>query len=156
MHRAAYAARGMNAQYEAFDVPPDMLGASIAHARETGMRQLAVSIPHKQTVMEYLDEIDATALAIGAVNTVTRCDGRLVGANTDWIGAVRALERECELAGRRAVVLGAGGTARAVAFGLLKSGASVCVLNRTEAKAVALADDLGAHGAGALSTVAER
>jgi len=156
MHTAAYTERGINARYEAFDVPPDMLGAAIARARETGTRQLAVSIPHKQAVMEHLDEIEATALAIGAVNTVTLCDGRLVGANTDWIGAVRALERECELAGRRAVVLGAGGTARAVTFGLLKCGASVCVLNRTEARAIGLANDLGAHEAGALSTVAER
>lgn len=153
MHRAAYAACGIDATYEAFDVPPTELGAAIERARSDGTRQLAVSIPHKQTVMAYLDEIDPTAQQIGAVNTVTLQDGRLIGANTDWIGAIRALERECELNGKRAVVLGAGGTARAVTFGLLRRGASVCVLNRTAEKAHTLAEDLGASASGALSDI---
>ena len=94
MHNAAFEALGVPAVYLAFDVPPASLGAAIAGARALGVRQLAVSIPHKQTVMDHLDEVESTARQIGAVNTVTRDGDRLVGANTDWIGAVRALEEQ--------------------------------------------------------------
>jgi shikimate dehydrogenase len=154
MHNAAFATLGLDAVYCAFDVTPEALGDAIAGARAFGVRQLAISIPHKQTVMEHLDEVDETARRIGAVNTVTRCRDRLVGANTDWLGAVRALEREIELEGCRAVVLGAGGTARAVVFGLIESGAEVTVLNRTRSKALSLATSLGARDAGGLEDLA--
>jgi shikimate dehydrogenase len=155
MHNAAFAALGLDAVYLAFDVPPESLGAALAGARALGLRQLAVSIPHKVAVMEHLDDVDEDARRIGAVNTVTREGTRLVGANTDWIGLVRALERERPLEGARAVVLGAGGTARAACFGLLRRGARVTVLNRTEARARALADELDAEGAGGLDALAE-
>ena len=144
MHNAAFAALGLDARYLAFDVAPERLGEAIAGARALGIRQLAVSIPHKESVIEYLDELDPTARAIGAVNTVTLREDRLVGTNTDWLGAVRALERETTLEGKDAVVLGAGGTARAVAYGLLERGARVTVLNRTEARAAQLTAELGA------------
>lgn len=156
MHNAAFAALGIDAVYTAFDVAPSALGDAIAGARALGIRQLAVSIPHKQAVMAHLDELDDTAKRIGAVNTVTLQDGRLVGANTDWLGAVRALETEGPLGGANAVVLGAGGTARAVVFGLLERGASVRILNRTEAKASRLAADLGATESGGLDSLGEQ
>ncbi len=151
MHNAAFHALGIDAVYLAFDVPPERLRDAVAGARSLGIRQLAVSIPHKQAVMALLDEVDPTALRIGAVNTVTLRGQRLVGSNTDWLGAVQALERERKLSGARAVVLGAGGAARAAVFGLLERGAHVRVLNRTPARAHALAAALGAHGAGGLS-----
>ncbi len=154
MHNAAFAHLGIDAVYLAFDVPPGDLAAAVAGARALGLRQLALSIPHKRPVLELLDEVDATAAAIGAVNTATLRAGRWLGSNTDWLGALRALERETELAGRRAVVLGAGGTARAVVFGLLRSGARVTILSREAARARALADELGAEGAGALPELA--
>ena len=72
MHNAAFRALGIDAVYLAFDVPPAQLGGAVAGARALGLRQLAVSLPHKVAIMEHLDEIDATARAIGAVNTVTR------------------------------------------------------------------------------------
>jgi shikimate dehydrogenase len=151
MHNAAFRALGLDAVYLAFDVVPAALSDALAGARALGIRQLAISLPHKEAVIAHLDAVDDTARRIGAVNTVTRApDGALVGANTDWIGAVRALERERRLAGARAVVLGAGGAARAVVFGLLARGASVVVLNRTPERARALADALGAQGAGPL------
>ena len=150
MHNAAFGALGIDAVYLAFDVPPERLRDAVLGARSLGIRQLAVSIPHKQAVMAHLDEVDPTARRIGAVNTVTLCGDRLVGSNTDWLGAVRALERETKLSGARAVVLGAGGAARAAVFGLLERGARVVVLNRTPERAHALAAALGAHGAGAL------
>jgi len=150
MHNAAFAALGIDATYLAFDVAPASLPAAIAGARALGIRQLAVSIPHKEAILPLLDEVDDVARRIGAVNTVTLREGRLVGSNTDWIGAVRALERETKLAGARAVVLGAGGAARAVVFGLLERGARVTVLNRTVARARQLCDALGSDSAGAL------
>ena len=105
--------------------------------------------------MPLLDEVDATARRIGAVNTITRRDDRLIGSNTDWLGAVQALERETELAEKRAVVLGAGGAARAVVYGLLERGADVVVLNRSVERAEALARDLGALRAGSLADLSD-
>jgi shikimate dehydrogenase len=156
MHNAAFRALGVDAVYLAFDVAPEALGAAIAGARALGVRQLAVSIPHKEAVMAHLDEVEETARRIGAVNTVTRtAAGRLAGANTDWIGLVRALERETPLEGRRAVVLGAGGTARAACHGLRARGARVVVLNRGVARAEALAAELGAEAGGPLEALAD-
>jgi len=154
MHNAAFAALGIDAVYVALDVAPTQLAAAMAGARALGFRQLAVSIPHKQTVIPHLDAIDATARRIGAVNTVTRDGERLVGANTDWLGVVRALERETTLSGRDAVVLGAGGAARAAVFGLLERGARVRILNRDRERAARLAEELGASGAGGLDALA--
>jgi shikimate dehydrogenase len=154
MHNAAFRALGIDAVYLAFDVPPDQLAQAIAGARVLGVRQLAVSLPHKVAVMEHLDGIDEVAGRIGAVNTVTRRAGRLEGSNTDWLGAVRALEREARLEGARAVVLGAGGSARAVVFGLRERGAQVTILNRTPQRAESLAAELGAEAAGPLEALA--
>ena len=155
MHGAAFRAAGIDATYLAFDVPPDALAAAIAGARALGIRQLAVSLPHKEAVMRHLDVVDPVARRIGAVNTITLRDGKLEGANTDWSGAVRALERETALAGARAVVLGAGGTARAVVHGLRERGASVTVLNRTPERADALAAELGAAAGGPLTALGD-
>jgi shikimate dehydrogenase len=151
MHNAAFRALGIDAAYFAFDVPPELLAEAISGVRGLGLRQIAVSIPHKVEVMQYLDEIDEQAQRIGAVNTVTLREGRLLGSNTDWIGASRALERETQLAGKQAVVLGAGGAARAIVYGLIAQGAVVHVINRTVERAERLAKDLGAEGAGPLS-----
>ncbi|HEX5064985.1 MAG TPA: shikimate dehydrogenase [Myxococcota bacterium] len=151
MHNAAYAALGLDAVYLAFDVPPQRLAPAIAGWRALGGRQLSVSIPHKVAILEHLDALDETARRIGAVNTVVLRDGALHGTNTDWLGAVRALERETKLAGARAVVLGAGGTARAVVYGLQQRGARVTVLNRSAEKARALADAFGACRIGSLA-----
>jgi len=150
MHNAAFAALGIDAVCTAFDVRPENLPAAITGARAIGIRQLAVSLGHQEAVLGQLDEVDARARRIGAVNTVTRRDGKLIGSNTEWIGAVRALERAVRLVGARAVVLGAGGTARAVVYGLLERGARVSVLNRTVARARALVEDLGGDAAGPL------
>lgn len=151
MHNAAYAALGLDAVYLAFDVPPQRLAPAVAGWRALGGRQLSVSIPHKVAILDHLDALDATARRIGAVNTVVLRDGALCGTNTDWLGAVRALERETALAGARAVVLGAGGTARAVVFGLQERGARVTILNRTAENARELADAFGGCGVGALA-----
>ena len=157
MHNAAFRQLGIDATYQAFDVPPEDLASAIEGARERRIRQLAVSIPHKLNVMELIDEVEETARQIGAVNTITREGDRLVGTNTDWMGVVAALEVQAgaNLSGSRAVVLGAGGAARAAVFGLRRQGASVAVLNRTTSKAEALATALDATSAGPLSTLAD-
>jgi len=154
MHRAAYAALGLDADYEVFDVGPGELEGAMGKFRSDGYRQLAVSIPHKETMLGLVDEVDPVARTIGAINTVTRIDDRLVGSNTDWIGALRAIERETTIAGKRAVVLGAGGTARAVVYGLRERGAEVHVLNRTVERARTLVREIGGDSAGALGDVA--
>ena len=150
MHRAAYAALGLNADYAVFDVAPADLAAAMKTFRAKGLRQLAVSIPHKESVLALVDEVDPVARAIGAANTITRNGDRLIATNTDWLGALHALARETPVEGKRAVVLGAGGTARALVYGLRDRGAEVHVLNRTRARAEALVRELGARSAGAL------
>ena len=147
MHEAAYRALGIDASYRAYDVPPDRLAVAVAEFRARGVRQLSVSIPHKQAMLALVDELEPVVRAIGALNTVLRVGDRLVGTNTDWIGALRALERVTPVAGQRAVVLGAGGTARAVVYALRQRGCEVLVLNRTRERAAALARELDAQGA---------
>jgi shikimate dehydrogenase len=154
MQNAAFRALGLDAVYLAFDVPPAALGAAVAGLRALRARQFAVSIPHKETVLAHLDLVDDTARRIGAVNTVTLRDGLLIGTNSDWIGAVQALERETVLGGKRVVVLGAGGTARALVFGLRERAARVTILNRSPERAAALARELGAGSAGGLGELA--
>ncbi len=138
MHNAAFQAMDMDAVYLAFDV--EVAEKAIDAAKTLGIKGLSVTVPHKQAVMACLDEIDKTAKVIGAVNTVKNLeDGRLSGINTDWKGAMKALKAVTDIAGRKAVVLGAGGSARAVIFGLKQGGAIVHVANRTIEKAERLA-----------------
>lgn len=148
MHNAAYRALGLDADYQAWDVPPAQLAAAVADYRARGVRQLSVSIPHKEAMLALVDEQEEVVRAIGALNTVLRIDERLVGTNTDWLGCLRALERETPVAGQRAAVLGAGGTARAAVYALQRRGCEVFVLNRTRERAEALVRELG--GAAAL------
>jgi shikimate dehydrogenase len=155
MHNAAYAALGLDAHYVAFDVPASRLEAAMIGVRALGLRQISISIPHKTAVLDFVDEVDETARRIGAANTVVLERGRLVASNTDWLGAIRALEQERPLHGSRATVLGAGGTARAVVWGLLQRGADVRVLNRSVDRAAALARELGAKGSGSLDATGQ-
>lgn len=130
MHNAAFEQLELNFAYLAFRVE-DVEGA-IRGVRALGIRGLSVTVPHKVAVIPYLDEIDPVAKAIGAVNTVVNDGGRLKGYNTDWTGFVRSLEAHVPAAGRRVALLGAGGAARAIAFGLKEKGANVTILNRAE------------------------
>jgi shikimate dehydrogenase len=155
MHTAAFEALGIDARYVVFDVPAEGLEEAIRAARRDGIRQLAVSVPHKETVMAHLDRVDETARTIGAVNTITRVGDELVGTNTDWIGITRAIERESNIQGKRAVVLGAGGTAHAAAYALCKAGCQITILNRTVARAEALARRFDIDSAGPLEALAE-
>ena len=149
VHNAAYRALGLDYTFVCFGVQ-DVAG-SIQGMRSLGIRGMNVSMPHKQAVMQYLDEIDATARDIGAVNTIDNRDGRLTGYNTDCIGAVRAVrEAVPDLSGQRIALLGAGGAGRAIAYGLRNAGAKVTVFNRTASRAEALAKDFGIAAGGSL------
>lgn len=138
----AFRENGVNGAYGAFHVTPERLGEAIRGIRALGFRGLNVTIPHKIEVMAHLDEIDESAKAIGAVNTIVNEDGRLIGYNTDGIGYVRSLKEEAEpdLSGKRILVLGAGGAARGIVWALLREGlAEVLIANRTDARADELA-----------------
>ncbi|WP_408022416.1 shikimate dehydrogenase [Sorangium sp. Soce836] len=141
MHLAGYRALGLDFTYIPFAVT-DVEGA-LRGMRALGIRGLGVSMPYKQAVIPLLDEIDPTAARIGAVNTIVNDGGRLRGYNTDWIGAARALEEAAQLGGARVLLLGAGGAARAVAFGLAERGARVTIANRDLEKARQLAAAVG-------------
>ena len=103
----------------------------------------SVTLPHKQSVMGYLDKVDSVGKSIGAVNTVVRHGSKLVGTNTDAPGALDAIEQTARVKGGRVLILGAGGAARAIAYEAQRRGAEVIVSNRAAARGLQLAQDLG-------------
>jgi shikimate dehydrogenase len=148
MLNRAFQASGINAAYAAFHIKPGTLKDAVYGIRALQFRGVNVTIPHKVEVMEYLDEIDEGARAIGAVNTIVKEGGRLKGYNTDGIGYVRSLKEETgiSLAGKRVLMLGAGGAARGIAYALAREGAGrIVIANRTEEKAVELASAMSAY-----------
>ena len=147
MHEAAFRRLGIEAAYLPFAVPPPELADFLVAARLSGVSGLNVTIPLKRAALPLLDALDDDARRIGAVNTIIPMNGGFLGANTDWIGAVRSLEEAVPLAGRRATVLGAGGSARAVLYGLTRAGAEPVVISRDDRKAAALADEMGVRHA---------
>ena len=153
MHNAAYRAMGLNFVYVAFGTADT--GGAIDAVRALGIRGLGVTMPHKVRIMDHLDAVEATARAIGAVNTVVNDGGVLTGHNVDWIGAVRAFEERTPLAGRRAAVVGAGGGARSIVYGLVRQGCQVAVFNRSERSGRAVAADLGAAYGGPPAALAD-
>jgi shikimate dehydrogenase len=142
LHNWGFSQLGIQARYEAWPTPPGDLPRFMRWFRETNVRGLSVTIPHKLAVMEYTDRITPRAQAVGAVNTLWWDGGELVGDNTDIVGVtapVAALER---FPGS-ALVLGAGGASRAAVAALKSLGVAVRITNRTRGKAVAVAQDLG-------------
>jgi len=117
MHSAALTLLHLAGRYEAWDVSD--LKQAVEKLRREGYRGASVTVPFKRDVMSFLDDLDDQACRIGAVNTVIYREGRLQGTNTDWEGLLRALRKVTDLSGKRIVVLGAGGTARAALYGLL-------------------------------------
>jgi shikimate dehydrogenase len=145
MHGAAYASMGLRATYRAFEAKD---AAEIVRAMgERDIQGASVTIPFKETVMPLLDEVDADAAAIGAVNTIIRRDGKFMGCNTDGRGLIRDLTNWIAVRGRTFVILGAGGAARAAVWSLIKEGAAPILVNRTEEKARRLADRFGCRWA---------
>jgi shikimate dehydrogenase/3-dehydroquinate dehydratase type I len=144
MHNTAFGRLGLDAAYLPFDVDARGLAPTLAALRAAGLRGANVTIPHKSAVIPLLDGIDAHARSIGAVNTIVSRGGKLRGHNTDVAGFVGALGAAgVRLEGARALVVGAGGAARAAVAGLLENGAAVTVVNRGRRRAEELAGRLG-------------
>lgn len=145
MHNSAFSAIGANCVY--IPLPVEDIVAGLTGLKGLGLMGASVTIPHKEAVIPLLDYIDPVAARIGAVNTIKVVDtgnGReLHGSNTDWLGAIRALQERTELFGKKVIILGAGGSSRAIGFGLLEVGAQVVICSRTEVRGNALADELG-------------
>jgi shikimate dehydrogenase len=145
MQNAAFAALAENSIYLPFLV--EDIGDAVKGVRALNIKGVSVTIPHKETIIPFLDTIDPVAMKIGAVNTVQvemREKGRILrGFNSDWVGANRALSDHIDLAGRTVILLGAGGSARAIAFGLQEAGAEVLLCSRTAARGKKLAADIG-------------
>ena len=135
LHQEIYQQLGLDASFEKIHVIPDNLHSFMNSNELDGFN---VTIPHKQSVIPFLDELDESAQTIGAVNCIK--NGK--GFNTDWIGFLQALEiNEFNLNGKDCTILGAGGAARAIAFGLVKAGVkSISIKNRTKDKAEQLLD----------------
>lgn len=143
MHNAAFEALGLDAVYFAFRVAPTELRQAVEGARAMDMFGLNVTIPHKITVIPLLDALSPHARAIGAVNTVVNRNGKLIGYNTDGDGAMDVLkETKFPNADDKVAIIGAGGTARAIAYHLARAGAALTILNRTVGRARILAKKL--------------
>jgi shikimate dehydrogenase len=144
MHNAALAQLGLDWRYQKLPIPPGMFEATVRALPRLGFRGVNVTIPHKEAALALADRASETARAIGAANTLTfEPDGTIVADNTDATGFLAALPRPAYE--RTALVLGAGGSARAVVYALRQAGASeVLVWNRTAERAASVARDLGA------------
>jgi len=149
LHNAALAAAGLVGDYALFPIPPSDSGllemtALAKQLRKNNLQGLNVTIPHKQNIRNLVDEQSDVAQAVGAVNTLYReIDGRLIGDNTDVPGFLRDVRRMVSSrGGGRALVLGAGGSARAVVYGLAQSGWQVRVLARREIQAAELVREI--------------
>lgn len=147
MHNAAFASLGLNAVY--LPMQPKDPEEGYRGLRALGFVGVSVTVPFKVAIIPLLDHIDPVADKIGAVNTLLFHGGThgatlCTGYNTDWIGSNRALAAEIDLPGSTVLILGAGGAARAVGFGLVQAGATILLHNRTESKGRRLADQLGA------------
>ena len=134
MHQAAFDHAGINASYEAWETHPDALAEGVSRLRSELYLGGNVTVPHKQAVMEHLDEVDDLARRIGAVNTIISSHGRLLGTNTDAEGFITSLKvhGDVDPAGLDVVLVGAGGAARAAAHALVDAGIrSLTIANRT-------------------------
>jgi shikimate dehydrogenase len=148
MQEAAFQALGLNWRYLTIGVPPAKLKDAVTGVRAMGWRGLNLTIPHKVSVMQYLDEVSPDAAIIGAVNTVRRDGDRLIGENTDGKGFLRGVRNDAGVdpRGKRIAVLGAGGAARAIATELALAGASeILIVNRSAARAEPMVRDLITH-----------
>jgi shikimate dehydrogenase len=156
MQRAALALTGLGDwRYLRLPVPPELFAETALALPAAGFAGINVTIPHKEAALALATDASAAARAIGAANTLVFEGGAVIAENTDAPGLIAALPPGYDLRGRHALVLGAGGSARAVVWALLGSGAAeVTVWNRTAARADALARALGARSAGAAARVA--
>jgi len=141
MHNTAFRLLDLDAVYVPFEV--NNLPRAVEGLKALNVKGASVTVPFKEDVMPLVDRLDDTAEKIGAVNTLVFEEKGVRGTNTDWIGALRCIEGLLPVSGNTFVVLGAGGAARAVVFAIAKQGGQAVVVNRTEKKGRALAEEFG-------------
>lgn len=141
IHNGAFKRLGWNAVYLAFEVKD--LKEALRGIRGLGVGGVSVTIPFKTEVVPLLDKVEGLARKIGAVNTIVNRGGKLTGYNTDWNGALEALEEKMNLKAKKIVLLGAGGAARAIGFGLKERDCQLIVVNRSKKKGEGLSRELG-------------
>lgn len=141
MHNTAFQVSGLNAVYLAFETID--IDDCLRGMKALGIKGLSVTLPFKSRAIPLLDEVDGLAKRIGAVNTVANDEGRLVGYNTDAMGALKALEEKIELPGKTCLIIGAGGAARAIGFILRHHGVHLTISNRSIGRGENLASSLG-------------
>lgn len=146
IHNKAYEILGIQDKFtfQAQRVTPEELPAFMHSLRGSMIRGVSCTVPHKEEVVRYLDSVDDATKKIGAVNTIVHEKDRLRGYNTDWMGVVGSLEKISPVKGKRVLIIGAGGAARAAMFGLNGAGARITVVNRTQEKARLLAREFQA------------
>lgn len=132
MHNSAF--KHMNLPYTYVSFEPENVEDTIRAMRNFGIRGLGVTMPFKQAIIPYLDELDSVAQEIGAINTILNEDGKLKGYNTDCYGAITTLLEATDLTDKKVVVLGAGGAARTIIWGLLKYTKDIVVYNNNQLK----------------------
>jgi 3-dehydroquinate dehydratase/shikimate dehydrogenase len=155
VHNAAFEAKEIDAVYVPFRVPADALGQFMEDAPRLGIKGLSVTIPHKEAIARHLTKVDPAVKSIAAVNTVVFEGSEVIGYNTDYNAAMDCLEytlgeigtQPSPLNGKRVLVLGAGGVARPIVFGLRKRGAAITIASRTLARAEKLAAAFDAKAA---------
>jgi shikimate dehydrogenase len=140
MHNAAYERMQINAHY--IPVCVDYAAEAIERMKRLALLGASVTIPFKTALIPLLDQVDDTSHAIGAVNTIARdAQDRLAGYNTDWIGLIKGLEESLEIKDKTFAIVGAGGAARAAAFGIRQQGGLPLIVNRTPARGEKLAKE---------------
>ena len=145
IHNASFMEKGLNNVYVPLKV--SNIDAFIKECREIDFQGFSVTIPHKESVLPFLDDIDPTAKKIGAINTIVKQNGKLTGYNTDCMAAVTGLEHRLKetddtLNNKKVSIIGAGGAARAIAFGLKEKGCDITIYNRTLERAEKLSNDI--------------
>ena len=134
---------GIDYVYLAFDVHPKNLEKAISGIRSLDIRGINVTLPHKETVIKYLDEIDSIASKIGAINTIKNDEGTLKARNTDADGAKKSLiDAGCNISGKNIVFLGAGGVARSLAYIMAEKSNSIILTDLIEERAIAVANEI--------------
>jgi 3-dehydroquinate dehydratase/shikimate dehydrogenase len=156
IHNTAFAAERLNARYLPLRVPYDDLHNFMDGSAEVGLRGISITIPHKERALDYCTQAESSATGIGAINTMIFHDGERLGYNTDYRAAMdcivevfdkKDIPKEKALQGVTALVLGAGGVSRAIAWGLKQRHADVVISSRTEERATQLAAELGCRSA---------
>lgn len=150
IHNAAYRKLGLNAVYIPLRIPADMLMESLKELERLGIEGFSVTIPHKEAVLQFASQIDKDTDLMGAANTLVRREGQWQATNTDAPAAIESIRNALqkagslpELAGRKVLILGSGGVARAIGHSLVRSGAAVTLTNRSRDRGRELAAELG-------------